>query len=139
MKVLTKKKNNFGFILINKNSGPSSHDIIYKLRKITNIKKIGHAGTLDPIASGLMIVAIGREVTKRIDEFVKLDKLYKADIILGKKTDTYDREGKTLKEYYGEKIKRKDIKKEILKLKKSTTQIPPMYSAKKIKGKNFMN
>ncbi|HKM40721.1 MAG TPA: tRNA pseudouridine(55) synthase, partial [Patescibacteria group bacterium] len=123
MKVLTKKKNNFGFILINKNSGPSSHDIIYKLRKITNIKKIGHAGTLDPIASGLMIVAIGREVTKRIDEFVKLDKLYKADIILGKKTDTYDREGKTLKEYYGEKIKRKDIKKEILKLKKSTTQI----------------
>ncbi len=137
MKVLTKKKNNFGFILINKNSGPSSHDIIYKLRKITNIKKIGHAGTLDPIASGLMIVAIGREATKKIDEFVKLDKLYKADIILGKKTDTYDREGKTLKEYYGKKIKRKDIKKEILKLKKSTTQIPPMYSAKKIKGKKL--
>ena len=137
MKLMNKEKDDFGFILIDKISGPSSHDIIYQLRRISSIRKIGHAGTLDPIASGLMIVAIGREATKRISNFVKLDKLYTADIVLGKETDTYDREGQILKEYQGRKIKKKEIKEEIIKLEQSLEQIPPMYSAKKIKGKKL--
>ncbi len=134
---LCKTKKDFGFILIDKETGPTSHDIIYKLRKITGIKKIGHAGTLDPFASGLMIVAIDRRATKKIEKFVKLDKKYLATIILGKETDTYDRDGKIISNYYGEKIPKQKIKKAILKIKNQTEQIPPMYSAKKINGKRL--
>ena len=134
---LCKTKKDFGFILIDKETGPTSHDIIYKLRKITGIKKIGHAGTLDPFASGLMIVAIDRRATKKIEKFVKLDKKYLATIILGKETDTYDRDGKIISNYYGEKIPKQKIKKAILKIKNQTEQTPPMYSAKKINGKRL--
>lgn len=134
---LWKTKKDFGFILIDKETGPTSHDIIYKLRKITEIKKIGHAGTLDPFASGLMIVAIDRRATKEIEKFVKLDKKYLADIILGKETDTHDRDGKIMSNYYGEKIPKQKIKEAILKIKNQTEQIPPMYSAKKINGKKL--
>ncbi|MFA5644479.1 MAG: tRNA pseudouridine(55) synthase TruB [Patescibacteria group bacterium] len=126
-----------GFILINKNSGPTSHDIIYKLRKISKIKKIGHAGTLDPLATGLLIVAIGRPATKNISNFVKLDKKYEAEIFLGETTDTYDREGKVLKKYQGEKIKQEKLGEALQKISKRTSQIPPMYSAKKIKGQKL--
>ena len=100
-----------GFIVINKTIGPTSHDIVNKMRKITGIKKIGHAGTLDPFASGVLILAIGREATKRIDKIVQNKKEYSADIFLGKTTDTYDREGKTLHEYKGEEVDKKSIKK----------------------------
>lgn len=134
---LWKTKKDFGFILIDKETGPTSHDIIYKLRKITGIKKIGHAGTLDPFASGLMIVAIDRRATREIEKFVKLDKKYLADIILGKETDTYDRDGKTISSYSGEKIPKQRIKEVVLKIKDQTEQIPPMYSAKKINGKKL--
>ena len=83
-----------GFMLINKPIGPTSHDIIDQLRQITGIKKIGHAGTLDPMAGGLLLVAIGREATKKINQFVKLDKKYQATLFLGAVSDTYDKEGK---------------------------------------------
>ncbi len=134
---LWKNKKDFGFILIDKETGPTSHDIIYKLRKITGIKKIGHAGTLDPFASGLMIIAIDRRATREIEKFVKLDKKYLANIILGKETDTYDRDGKTISSYSGEKIPKQRIKEVVLKIKDQTEQIPPMYSAKKINGKKL--
>jgi len=132
-----KPKKDFGFILIDKESGPTSHDIIYKLRKITGIKKIGHAGTLDPFASGLIIVAIDRRATREIEKFVKLDKKYLADIILGKETDSYDRDGKIISSYSGEKISKQKIEKAILKIQNRKEQIPPMYSAKKINGKKL--
>jgi tRNA pseudouridine55 synthase len=82
-----------GFVLIDKPSGPTSHDVVAKLRKITGVKKIGHSGTLDPIASGLLIVGIGRDATKRLGEFLKMDKEYVAKIHLGAVSDTFDREG----------------------------------------------
>lgn len=132
-----KTKKDFGFMLIDKEPGPTSHDIIYKLRKITGIKKVGHAGTLDPFASGLMIVAIDRRATREIEKFVKLDKKYLADIVLGKGTDTYDRDGKIISTYSGKKISKQKIKEAILKIKNQTEQIPPMYSAKKINGKKL--
>jgi tRNA pseudouridine(55) synthase len=81
------------FILINKSSGPTSHDIIDELRKVTGIKKIGHAGTLDPLANGVLIVAVGKEATKKISQFVKLDKKYVATLHLGAISDTHDRMG----------------------------------------------
>ena len=88
-----------GFIIVDKPSGPTSHDIIDKMRRITGIKKIGHAGTLDPFASGVLVVAIGRQATRNISNFVKLDKEYAATLRLGATTDTYDRQGKITQEF----------------------------------------
>ena len=84
---------NSGFILINKPQGPTSHDIIDQLRRKTGIKKIGHAGTLDPFAEGLLLVAIG-DATKLLRHYVGLDKTYEATLKLGAVSDTYDRTGK---------------------------------------------
>jgi tRNA pseudouridine55 synthase len=126
-----------GFLLINKPVGPTSHDIINKLRKITGIKKIGHAGTLDPFASGLLICAVGREATREIDKFVKQKKEYVATVHLGAVTDSYDRTGKIIKEYDGEFIGEDVIKKAVLGFIGEQLQTPPMFSAKKINGKKM--
>lgn len=125
------------YILINKAKGISSFKAVAYLRKVTNIRKIGHAGTLDPMAEGLLIVAIGRESTRRINQFAKLDKEYIANIYLGKSTDTYDKEGKILREYTGKAIDLKEIEKVIKSFLGEIEQIPPMYSAKKYKGKKL--
>lgn len=130
-------KETFGFILINKSVGPSSHYIINQLRKITSIRKIGHAGTLDPFASGLLIVAIGRPATKNINQFVKLDKQYQTEVILGKETDSYDKTGKIINKYSGQELSLAKIKLVLNALGKKTTQIPPMYSAKKVNGQKL--
>jgi tRNA pseudouridine55 synthase len=123
-----------GFVLINKPKGVTSFGVIARLRRITGIRKIGHCGTLDPLASGLMICAIGRSATKKIDSLIKKDKVYLAEIELGKISDTYDMEGE-LKEI---KIKKEPSRNELeLILKKfigEIDQAPPIYSAKKIKG-----
>jgi len=134
MNILNK---NSGFILIDKPIGRSSHSIVNQLRRITQIRKIGHAGTLDPLASGLLIVAIGRESTKQIDKFVKMDKIYEAEVFLGKTTDTYDAEGEVLTEYSGAKIKRRALKAALKDFTGEQLQIPPMYSAKKVGGKKL--
>jgi len=134
-----------GFILINKPSGPTSHDIVNQLRKITGIKKIGHAGTLDPFASGVLLCAIGRSATREISRFVKLDKEYVATIKLGTVSDTYDRTGQITRTQEQEnKITtakagqaREKIKKSIKKFTGEILQIPPMYSAKKIGGQKL--
>jgi tRNA pseudouridine55 synthase len=126
-----------GFILINKPVGPTSHDIIYQLRKITGVKKIGHAGTLDPFASGLLIVAIGREATKRIDLFVKQDKEYVARLQLGATSDSHDLTGKILKSDKPHVPTEDEIKKVLEKFIGELEQIPPMFSAKKVAGKKL--
>jgi tRNA pseudouridine55 synthase len=111
------------------------------LRKITGIKKIGHAGTLDPFASGLLICAIGREATREINQFVKLDKEYIAEIFLGATSDTYDRTG-IINNYESRVLgitnyELNEVKKVIEKFIGSQKQIPPMYSAKKVGGRKL--
>ena len=124
-----------GFLLVDKPEGMTSHDVVDYLRRITKIKKIGHAGTLDPIATGLLILGIGREATKKLSEFQKLDKEYIAKIKLGVKSDTFDKEGKIEKVLF-EKIPTREEVEEVLKsFCGEILQIPPPYSAKKIKGK----
>ncbi|HLD19939.1 MAG TPA: adenylyltransferase/cytidyltransferase family protein [Patescibacteria group bacterium] len=81
-----------GFLLINKPAGPTSHDIVNQLRRITGIRQIGHAGTLDPFADGLLIVAVEAS-TKLLKYFVGLDKHYRATLFLGATSDTQDRTG----------------------------------------------
>ena len=130
-----------GFLLLNKPTGPTSHDMVYKLRKITGIKKIGHAGTLDPFASGLLIMAIGRESTKQISKYVKLDKEYIATLYLGATSTTHDPEGEITKKpgfgYPKPGFNAEEIKKVLEKFKGEQKQIPPMFSAKKVKGKKL--
>lgn len=126
-----------GFILINKQPGPTSHDVVGKLRRITKIRRIGHAGTLDPFASGLLLIAVGRESTKKISQFVKLSKEYIADVFFGAETDTYDRDGKTTKKYECAEIDQEKVEEILKKFIGKQKQIPPMYSAKKVGGQKL--
>lgn len=125
-----------GFLLINKPTGITSFDVIYKLRKITGVKKIGHAGTLDPFASGLLIVAVGREATKQISKYLKQDKTYVATLKLGFETDTYDLEGEN-KSVSDKQPSLKQVQEVLKSFEGKQKQIPPMFSAKKIKGKKL--
>jgi len=124
-----------GFILINKPAGITSHDVVDKLRKITKIQKIGHSGTLDPFAEGLLILAIGGEFTKKLSDFQKMDKEYIATLKLGEISDTFDLEGKILRVNFQGIPPKSEIKKVLSAFWGKIEQIPPIFSAKKIKGR----
>ncbi|MBT3412857.1 MAG: tRNA pseudouridine(55) synthase TruB [Candidatus Jacksonbacteria bacterium] len=126
-----------GFLLINKPVGPTSHDVIDEIRKTTGIKKVGHAGTLDPFADGLLIVAVGTS-TKSLKHFVGLDKKYRATLTLGATSDTYDNTGViTHSKSEIQNPKQDDVKTIISTFAGKQKQTPPMYSAKKVKGKKL--
>ena len=125
-----------GFILIDKPKDWTSFDVIAKLRSLTKIKKIGHAGTLDPIATGLLLVAVGRQATRQLSDYVKMDKVYLAKIKLGETSDTYDATGKIEKQEIID-ISIENVEQAIKKFIGNVKQIPPMFSAKKIKGKKL--
>ncbi|MBU0660883.1 tRNA pseudouridine(55) synthase TruB [Patescibacteria group bacterium] len=127
-----------GFLLVDKPTEWTSHDVVGYLRGVTKIKKIGHAGTLDPFATGLLIVGIGREATKRIDEFKGMKKIYVTSIQLGAISDTQDCTG-VLSDIH-ENIpvyNKEDIEAVLQTFMGEHTQIPPMYSAKKVAGKKL--
>jgi tRNA pseudouridine55 synthase len=125
-----------GFLLINKPATWTSHDVVGYMRRVTHIKRIGHAGTLDPFATGLLIVAIGRENTKRLDEFKDLEKTYIATLRLGATSDTYDKTG-MITELSDRKISLEEIQKILPDFVGAQEQLPPMYSAKKVDGKKL--
>ena len=126
-----------GFLLINKQVGDSSFDVIRKLRRITGIRKMGHAGTLDPLAQGLMIIAIN-EATKLLQYILKENKTYETTIEFGKTSETYDMEGPITtvdQKNYTTPLK-EEIEKSIkINFLGKITQLPPKYSALKINGK----
>ncbi|MDO4690820.1 MAG: tRNA pseudouridine(55) synthase TruB [Fusobacterium sp.] len=124
-----------GIIIIDKPKGISSFDVIRKLRKILGFKKIGHTGTLDPLATGLMIICLGK-ATKLAADLEAEDKVYFASFDIGYSTDTYDSEGKVL-ERDERLIKEEELKKSIENFRGSIKQLPPMYSAIKIEGKKL--
>lgn len=119
---------------IYKEKGPTSHDVIDNLRKITGVKKIGHAGTLDPLASGVLVVGIGREATKQLHKVVKKEKEYLACIKLGETSETDDEEGMKTKKKVKKVPNLKLIEKAANKFIGDISQIPPRFSAVKIKG-----
>jgi len=123
-----------GFILIDKPLGLSSHGVVNYLRRVSGLKRIGHAGTLDPLASGLMILAVGREYTKQLGKLIKLDKEYQADIYLGATSPSYDREQEVIPSYNGQRLKKTQIKQAVLNYSGPIEQRPPIFSAKKIQG-----
>jgi len=120
-------------LLINKPKGWTSHDVVAKLRGVLGIKKIGHAGTLDPLATGLLIILVGKK-TKEADNFLKLDKEYIAEIKLGAVSNTYDGEGTIAVKSSKAKVARAHIEKVIEKFVGEVLQTPPIFSAIKIKG-----
>ncbi len=124
-----------GFLLINKPKDITSFEVIRKLQKLVGYKKgIGHTGTLDPFATGLLIIAFDRSATKHIDKFLKLDKTYIAKGKLGELTDTLDYTGTVIAETDASAITQNDIIAAIKKLSNEYTQIPPMYAALKHQG-----
>jgi tRNA pseudouridine55 synthase len=127
-------KNISGFLLINKPEGMTSYQVVEQIKRITGIKKVGHSGVLDSFASGLLIIGINREATKKLNEFLKMDKEYVAVFRLGKESDTYDRDG-VIKENLVTKIPTlEEIKKCLATFEGEIEQIPPPYSNKKING-----
>ena len=124
----------FGFLNIYKPQGKTSHDIISILRKITKIKQIGHTGTLDPFAEGVLPVCTGKAT--RLIEYLKDDKAYIGTIQFGQATSTYDIEGEVTK-ISNKKISLKEIENALIKFKGEIEQLPPIYSAIKIKGKKL--
>lgn len=127
-----------GIINVLKPSNMTSHDVVSFMRRVTKIKKIGHTGTLDPNAAGVLPICIGKAT--RVSEYFndsEITKTYRGELTLGKKTDTLDKYGeitqeKDIVEFSSEKLS------EVLgKYKGEILQIPPMYSAKKIDGKKL--
>lgn len=125
-----------GILPINKQTGCSSFFLVKVLRKLTKIKKIGHAGTLDPFAQGVMILLIGKNYTKLSDQFLHSDKEYRAKIHLGVETTTYDIEGEAIgSSSYEPSLS--EIKTALEKFQGTIEQIPPMFSAKKVQGQKL--
>lgn len=124
-----------GIINVYKEKGFTSFDVVAKLRGILKTKKIGHTGTLDPDAEGVLPVCIGR-ATKVCDILTDKDKVYEAVMLLGVETDTQDTSGEVLKELPVE-VSEEAVKEAILSFVGEYAQVPPMYSALKVNGKKL--
>ena len=125
-----------GIANINKPMGKSSAFVVAVIRRITGIKKVGHTGTLDPLATGVLPICIGRESTRLADKIMTGTKQYRAVIELGKTTATQDSEGEILS-VRKVNITEQQAKEVIKTFVGEITQIPPMYSAIKINGKKM--
>ena len=125
-----------GVININKEKGYTSHDVVAKLRGIVGQKKIGHTGTLDPDATGVLPVCLGK-ATKLCDMLTDKSKTYETVMLLGKTTDTQDISGSVLSESSVESIDEDAVKKCIGEFVGDYLQVPPMYSALKVNGKKL--
>lgn len=124
-----------GFLVVNKPVGITTYDIIRHIKRIIGAHKIGHAGTLDPFASGVVIIAIGRAYTKQLSTILTHSKQYVADIVLGKTTDTYDIDGQTTHIHTSPiQFTQTDIHQAIQPFIGDIDQRPPAFSAKKING-----
>jgi tRNA pseudouridine55 synthase len=133
---LMNPKNLHGLLLVDKERGSTSFQIVSQLRRLTKERTIGHAGTLDPFATGVMVMLIGREFTRQSDAFLSSDKSYRATLTLGVATDSYDLDGQVMA--------RSDFVPSLEQVEESLSafqgeiqQIPPMFSAKKIQGQKL--
>ena len=125
-----------GVINVYKEQGFTSHDVVAKLRGIVGQKKIGHTGTLDPDAVGVLPVCLGR-ATKLCDMLTDKDKVYEAVMLLGVETDTQDTTGQVLKSSETDEITEEQVRAAVLDFMGDYDQVPPMYSALKINGKKL--
>ncbi len=123
-------------ININKPADWTSFDVVKKIRSAIRVKKVGHAGTLDPFATGVLLVCTGKE-TKKVDRLMGLEKEYLATIELGVSTDSYDRTGATTHKGHTDSLTRADIVAACMRFQGEILQTPPMYSALKVNGQRL--
>ncbi|MBN2425972.1 MAG: tRNA pseudouridine(55) synthase TruB [Calditrichaceae bacterium] len=133
--VYDEKKNGW-LVLFNKEADWTSFDVVKKVRNIVNIKKVGHAGTLDPFATGLLILGIA-DGTKSLGRLSGLSKHYSAEIHFGIETDTYDCTGQIVQTRPVKNITLNQIESALVELSGEIWQTPPMFSAKKINGQRL--
>ena len=124
-----------GVLLIDKPAGPTSFNIVRHVRRILGIKKVGHAGALDPFASGLLVVCAGRPATKLVSSIMEGEKEYEATLVLGVETGTQDPEGDIIARRPVGRLSGEEIEKCLCEFRGEQEQVPPAYSALKHKGK----
>jgi tRNA pseudouridine55 synthase len=125
-----------GILLVDKPQGITSHDVVSKMRRVFHIKKVGHAGTLDPMATGVLVILIGK-ATKASQFLMSLDKEYAGTIKLGVITDSQDADGEIVEERPVPDLTEAQVKTEMKTFIGDQYQIPPMFSAKKINGQKL--
>lgn len=125
-----------GLLLVNKPEGITSHDLVLEARRALGVSKIGHTGTLDPLATGVMILTVGK-TTKLLPYIVNHDKEYVAVLKLGIQTDSDDITGAVIRECEPESFCLEQIKETLDSFVGTSLQTPPMYSAKKVNGRKL--
>jgi tRNA pseudouridine55 synthase len=124
-----------GFLLVDKPAGLTSHDVVDQVRRVAKTRAVGHAGTLDPFATGLLILGIGK-ATKGLSSFVGLPKTYEVVVRLGATSDTFDREGQITENAAGMPTQ-DEVERVLSQFRGGYEQKAPLFSAKKIKGKKL--
>ncbi len=125
-----------GVVVINKAAGMTSHDVVARARRILGTKRVGHAGTLDPLATGVLILLVG-PATKLFEKFVGFDKAYRATLILGQITRSADIEGEVLEQRPYHDVSEGDVRRVFNEFLGERQQTPPMVSAVKVQGKRL--
>ncbi len=125
-----------GILLVDKPHGWTSHDVVAYIRKKFKIKKVGHCGTLDPLATGLLIVLLGKS-TKTSKEFLPYEKTYSTVMKIGATTNTGDRQGNITQVFEDKKLEKKQIVQALQTFLGESFQVPPMVSAIKIRGRKL--
>ena len=123
-------------LLVRKPAGWTSFDVVHKIGRMFGIKKVGHAGTLDPLATGLLIVCTGKK-TKTLGEFVGLEKEYEAEMMLGARTESHDSATPVIETRSTEGIGEERIRTVLAGFAGPRLQVPPMWSALSVKGKRL--
>ena len=122
-----------GILLVDKPQGITSHDVVDRVRRIYRMKKVGHAGTLDPMATGLMIILVGK-ATKVSQYLMSMDKEYTGTLKLGQVTDSQDADGEVIEEAPVPELTEAQVRESMKSFLGDQYQTPPMYSAKKVNG-----
>jgi tRNA pseudouridine55 synthase len=122
-----------GVLLVDKPEGPTSHDVVAVARRSLGLQRIGHAGTLDPLATGLLVLMIGR-ATRLASLLSRADKTYRGVIRLGVSTDTYDRAGVPDGPPRAVSVDRETLLRHLDRFRGTVQQVPPVFSAKKVRG-----
>lgn len=123
-----------GILNVDKPLGETSHDVVERVRELTGVRRVGHAGTLDPLATGVLLVCVGRPATRVAEFLMDRPKTYRAEARLGLTTDTFDAEGRIVAESPIE-VGQDQVEEALSRFRGSIEQLPPMYSAVKHKGK----
>jgi tRNA pseudouridine55 synthase len=125
-----------GILLVDKPQGITSHDVVARMRRVLRMKKIGHAGTLDPMATGLLLILVGK-ATKVSQFLMSMDKEYTGTVMLGVETDSQDADGEVVAEKPVPELTEADLLEQIKSFMGDQYQTPPMFSAKKVNGQKL--